>query len=289
MLAANYSGFSQPSADGMRLLSGVERRFGNLHRGRWGEGGFALREPGQHRRPGRFHRALKMNRLHANKRQRAVARQQAGGTRTGRELAMLLQNPAQPGFFTALKIRECDELTVENLFRVGAQNVGETSGHTGAEIQAERTQYQDHAARHIFATVLADSLDNGKRATIANSEAFAGAAHDKELAGCGAVQNGVSRENITAPRATRPCRNRNRSPGQAFSDIVVGFPVELEGDAVREEGAKTLACRAVIFLRDFWRHRVKQRPASHDLAAEMGADTAVGISNSLRFTGIRGH
>src|SRR5258708_26378844 len=173
MLAANYSGFSQPSADGMRLLSGVERRFGNLHRGRWGEGGFALREPGQHRRPGRFHRALKMNRLHANKRQRAVARQQAGGTRTGRELAMLLQNPAQPGLFVALKIRERDELTVENLVSFGAQDVGETSGHAGAEIDAERTEDQDHAARHLFATVLAHSLDTANRASLATSEAFA--------------------------------------------------------------------------------------------------------------------
>src|SRR5260370_12529684 len=128
MLAANYSGCSEASADGMGPLSGVERRLGNLHRGRWGEGGFALREPGQHRRPGRLNGALKMNRLHANKRQRAVARQQAGGTRTGRELAMLLQNPAQPGPFVALKIREGDELTMENLASFGAQDVAETSG-----------------------------------------------------------------------------------------------------------------------------------------------------------------
>src|SRR5258708_19883348 len=182
---------------------------------------------------------------------------------------MLLQNPAQPGLFVALKIRERDELTVENLVSFGAQDVGETSGHAGAEIEAERTEDQDHAARHIFATVLADSLDNGKRATIANSEAFAGAARDKELAGCGAVKNGVSRENITAARAARPRRNRNRSAGQAFSDIVVGFPAELEGDAVREEGAKTLASPHAKFPPHFSRHRVKQRPASHDLAASM--------------------
>src|SRR5258708_16169284 len=130
MLAANYSRFSPLSADGRRLLSGVERRFGNLPRGRWGEGGFALREPGQHRRPGRFHRTLKMNRLHANKRQRAVARQQAGGTRTGRELAMLLQNPAQPGLFVALKIRERDELPMDNLITFITPSIHPTPPHT---------------------------------------------------------------------------------------------------------------------------------------------------------------
>src|SRR5260370_16626655 len=117
---------------------------------------------------------------------------------------MRLQTPAQPGLFVALKIRERDERAVENVVSFGAQDVGETSGHAGAEIEAERTEDQDHAARHIFATVLADSLDNGKRATIANSEAFAGAARDKELAGCGAVKHGVSRENIPPPPPPPP-------------------------------------------------------------------------------------
>src|SRR5258708_30615399 len=116
---------------------------------------------------------------------------------------------------------------------------------------------------------------------MAKREGSAGGARKKGGGGGAAKKTGVSRKTPPAGGVPGPRRNRNRSAGQAFSDIVVGFPAELEGDAVREEGAKTLACRAVIFLRDFWRHRVKQRPASHDLAAEMGADTAVGISNSL--------
>jgi hypothetical protein len=187
MLVANYNGFSQSNADVMLLLSGMQCRFTKRDARARRKHCFALREPGKHGRPSCFNRPLKVNRLHANHRQRAVTRKQASRTRTSGELGMFFQYAAQPYLFRALEVCECDELTVENLIAFGAQDVGETSGHAGAEIETHRAENQDDTASHVFATVLADSLDNGEGTAVANGEAFTRPACDKELAGCGAV------------------------------------------------------------------------------------------------------
>ena len=183
----------------MLLLSGMQCSLSRRNRVNRREQGFALGEPCKNRRPSGFDGPLKMNRLHAHDWKGTVTQQQASGTRTTGELGVFFQHAAQPGLFPALEARERDEFTVENLVGFGAQNISETTGHPGTEIPTERAENQNDAAGHVLAAVLADSLDDCERAAVANGEAFSGAARDEELAGCSAVQHGVSRENITTP------------------------------------------------------------------------------------------
>ena len=82
----------------------------------------------------------------------------------------------------------------------------------------------DHAAGHVFAAVLANAFDHREGAAVAHAKAFAGAARDEKLAGGGAVQNGIAREHIAAPRsgADRQLID-DRAAGQSLADVVVGF------------------------------------------------------------------
>src|ERR1700733_12989119 len=83
------------------------------------------------------------------------------------------------------------------------ENVGKATGHAGAEIRASGTEDDNDTGRHVFAAVLPDALDDGKRAAIANREALSRAASDVEFTARGAVQNSVACEYVAAPRSGR--------------------------------------------------------------------------------------
>src|SRR5277367_3790690 len=119
-----------------------------------------------------------------------------------------------------------------------AKNVGKAAGHAGAKIQSERAEDEDDAAGHVFAAVLADTLDNRQGAAIANGEALSSTACDEELAGGGTVKNGVAGENVAAARGGGAGGNRNGATGETFSDVVIGFAGKRQRDSLGEERAK---------------------------------------------------
>ena len=53
------------------------------------------------------------------------------------------------------------------------QHVGDAARHAGAEIAARRPEDDDTATGHVFTTVIADGLDNGIDAAVADAEALA--------------------------------------------------------------------------------------------------------------------
>jgi hypothetical protein len=53
------------------------------------------------------------------------------------------------------------------------EHVGESAGESGAEVHSRAPEHAHHAARHVFAAVIARALDHGERAGIAHGEAFA--------------------------------------------------------------------------------------------------------------------
>ncbi len=81
--------------------------------------------------------------------------------------------------------------------RVG-ENVGKSAGHARTEIRSRGTENENDSGGHIFAAMLPNSFDDGKRAAIANREALPCAAGDVKLAARGAVKNRVARENVAA-------------------------------------------------------------------------------------------
>src|SRR2546423_7356699 len=148
---------------------------------------------------------------------------------------VLLENAAQPELLAGARVCEDDKIAMEHLVGLGAEDVGETAGHSRAKVQTERTEHEDDAASHVFAAVLADTFNYGKGAAVADAETLAGASCDIELARCCAVENGISGENVATARRGRPGRNGNRAARHAFADVVVGFAGELQGNTIREE------------------------------------------------------
>src|SRR5271169_2337546 len=150
------------------LLSGWQscsRKRGALRRTK---NHFPVLQSGEQRLPGGFQSALEMNGLNPQERKHAAARKQTRGARAGGETQVLFKHAAQPGFFLGVDFRKGNEIAMDNFVGFAAEDVGETAGHAGAEIKAERAENEDDAAGHVFAAVLADAFDNREGTAIAN-------------------------------------------------------------------------------------------------------------------------
>ena len=89
--------------------------------------------------------------------------------------------------------------------------------------------------------MLADAFDYGEGAAVSDSEAFSGAAGNKESAGSGAIENSVAGKNVTAPGSGEARSDSDGSSGETFANVVVSFALELERYALGKECAKALA------------------------------------------------
>jgi len=126
--------------------------------------------------PRGLERALKMHGLHTEQRQRSAAREQTRGTRTRREVNVLLQRAPQPILFVRIDLREHHEIAVKHIVGFGTQHIGQPAGHARTEIQTERPKDNDHTAGHILAAVLANAFNHGERTAVSHCEAFPGPA-----------------------------------------------------------------------------------------------------------------
>src|SRR5215813_4446775 len=118
----------------------------------------------QNRLPGAFDRALQVYGLHAKHGQVAAPREQPGRPRAAGAMKVLLEDPAEPDVFGARNFFDRYEISMQHILGFGAQDIGESAGHTGSEVQAQGSQDQNHAPGHIFAAMLADTLYNSQSA-----------------------------------------------------------------------------------------------------------------------------
>src|SRR5206468_12554640 len=105
------------------------------------------------------------------------------------------------------------EIAAEHFVYFRAQHIGKAAGHSGAEVQPHRAENKGQAAGHVFTAVLAHAFDYGESAAVANGKTLSGAARDVELAGCRAIEHGVSGKHIAAPRSSSSRRNSDRPTG----------------------------------------------------------------------------
>src|SRR5207245_9808690 len=96
---------------------------------------------------------------HTEQWQSAAAREEASSAGAGGKVNVLFEGAAKPAFFFELEFGESDEIAMKNVFGFGAQNVSQAAGHSGAEIEAQRTEDESDATGHIFAAVMADAFD----------------------------------------------------------------------------------------------------------------------------------
>src|SRR5712672_2358562 len=163
-----------------------------------------------------------MDGLNAEQRQSAAAREQSSGARAGGKVNVFFESAAQPIFFIDIEFGKSDEIAMEDVLGFGAHNVSQPTGHAGTEIEAERTEDDGDATGHIFAAVLADAFDDGEGAAVADGEAFAGTASDKELARSGAIEHCVAGEDVAATGSGKAGFNGDGAAGETFADVIVG-------------------------------------------------------------------
>src|SRR5260370_22951292 len=175
------------------------------------------------------------------------------------------------------------ETAMEHVIGSSAQDIGQPAGHARAEIQDERPEDDSDAARHVFAAVLADAFDNGKRTTVADSETLPSASGNKELTRSGAIEHGVSGKNVTAPGGCKSSSDGDGSAGKTFSNVIVGLALEPEGHALGKKSAEALARRAMKILPHLFIAGKAVLATAHQFAAQPGADAPIRVLNRLRF------
>src|SRR5690606_19078976 len=100
-------------------------------------------------------------------------------------------------------------------------------GHAGAEVEAGLPEHHHPAASHVLAAMIADALDNRRRAAVANREALADLACDEECAAGRAVEDRIAGNRLwlLEGRVVRR-HDRDLATTHPLGDVVVRFAVE---------------------------------------------------------------
>ena len=107
----------------------------------------------------------------------------------------------------------------------------DAAAHSRREVAPGVAEYDDGAAGHVFAAVIADAFDDRGRTAVAHCEALARRAGDERFARCRAVEHRVADDRQFRRREAAPSfggRIDDPPAGQSLADVVVGFALELE-------------------------------------------------------------
>jgi len=212
-------------------------------RGRRGEGGLL--------RGSLCHHALELVRvyLHKLREHRVPAFEDPAGARTLRRIEMTIDEiPQDVLVFGVEDMLQFDRgliTTIAPEFTALVEHISDAARHARSEVSTGLTEHDDHTVRHVFAAVIAHTLDDGGGAGIAHREAFAGDAVEKRLATGGAVQHHIADQDILLGHEGGVLRriDDNFAAGEALAHVVVGVAFEFERDTSGEEGPETLAGR----------------------------------------------
>ncbi len=125
-------------------------------------------------------------------------------------------------------------------------DVSNAARHAGRKVASGFAQDNDHAARHVLATMIADAFDHCDRAGIAHGKALACDALEIGLAGDGPIKHRVADDDVFKRRAGDAFRlaNDHAPARKTLADIIVGVAFQVQRDAARQEAAKALSRRS---------------------------------------------
>src|SRR5712692_7100727 len=118
--------------------------------------------------------------------------------------------------------------------------------HAGGEIPANRPQHHYDAARHVLTPVITHALHDGRGAAVAHTKTLSRSPRRKQAPAGRAIECSVSEIHVvlccTRERLRRP--DDDLSPGHALADVIVGLPLQMQGEARQTKGPETLSGRA---------------------------------------------
>ena len=124
-------------------------------------------------------------------------------------------------------------------------HVGNTTTHSGSEISTRFTKHYNTTACHIFATMVASTLDNSNSTRVAHTEALAHLTIDIQFAACSSIKTSVTSNDIVLgiEVASYWRENRNTTSRESLSKIVISLAFEFKINTLNKECAKTLTSR----------------------------------------------
>src|SRR5262249_50920916 len=138
------------------------------------------------------------------------------------------------------------EVTAPPEIAVDVEHVRDTARHAGSEVPPGTAEYDDPAARHVLASVVADTLDDRVDPAVAHAEPLAGHAAHAGLATRRAVEGDVADDDVLLgdERALLRREDDERAAREPLAPVVVGVALEGEADTARDESAEALPGRA---------------------------------------------
>src|SRR5450755_3154128 len=111
--------------------------------------------------------------------------------------------------------------------------VGKAPGESRPEIHAGASQYADHAARHIFAAMIARALNHGESAGIAHGKSFARSAGGVQLSAGRTIQTGIAHDHrFTCDESgTRVRPQDDPAARHALANVVVRLAFQIRVQA----------------------------------------------------------
>src|SRR5713226_4626907 len=107
-------------------------------------------------------------------------------------------------------------------------------------------QYKCDAARHALTPVITHALHDGRGAAVAHTKTLSRSPRRKQAPAGRAIECSVSENHVvlccTRERLRRP--DDDLSPGHALADVIVGLPLQMQGEARQTKGPETLSGRA---------------------------------------------
>src|SRR5215469_9074932 len=184
-----------------------------------------FRNEGRKRPPGSFERPLKMAWLNPDQGQRRAQSQQPRSFRASGQSQMCFEKASELLLFGFREFVCLNKFKIKDVVRFATHEISEATSHTGAKVEANGAKNSRDAAGHVFATMLANTFNNGG----------------------GAVENRVPYEDIAAFGSVGACADDDCAAGEALADVVVRFAEQFQREAGGEERAEALTCGATEF------------------------------------------
>ena len=136
------------------------------------------------------------------------------------------EDVAQPLRRLAVQRLDVDHLGVDPV-PGEVEHVADAAGHAGGDVPPGRAEDHRAAAGHVLQRVVADALDDGQRAGVADAEPLADPAAQEDLPAGRAVADDVAGDDVVLGGERRLAGRPDDDPpaGQALADVVVGVAV----------------------------------------------------------------
>src|ERR1019366_4141548 len=157
--------------------------------------------------------------------------------------------------------------------------VGKPAGESRPEIHAGASEHAGHAARHVFAAVIARAFNHGERAGIAHGKSFARGAGGIQLAAGRTIQTGIAHDyRFTCDESGARVRLQDDPAARhALADIIVRLAFQIHMQAAGIPDPETLPGGSLEIHNQRRRAHSVIAPSLGDLTGYPGADRAMKI------------